>query len=75
MYYHHYMTTVFENVDEIVEIELTIPSLKCIKKSKDSEILGTVENKNTSFRTTVNSQIPIFYQMSCLGPSSKANSA
>ena len=24
MYYHHFMTTVFENVDDIIEIELMI---------------------------------------------------
>ena len=33
----------FENVDEIIEIELMIPS-QTHKQSKNSEILGTFEN-------------------------------
>ena len=52
MFYHHLLTTVFEYFDEIIEIELTIAFEKCMQK-----ILGSLENKDSSFRTIVISQL------------------
>ena len=66
MYYHYFMATVFENVDEITKMEPMIP-YQMYKKSKDSDILRTLENKDSTFRTIVNSKQ---FSITCLWPMS-----
>ena len=47
------MTITFEYVDKVIAIEVIIPSLLHTKKSKNFEILRTLENKDSSSRTIV----------------------
>ena len=54
MYYHPFQTTVFENVDKIIEKELMIPSQM---HTKNLGILRSLELfKCSTLRTIVNTQ-------------------
>ena len=55
MFFYHFFNDCFENVDEIIKIQLMIPP-QMDKKSKKSEILGSLKNKDSTFRTIVNSK-------------------
>ena len=52
MYYHHFMTAIFDYVDKVIEIELIVPSQMHTKTLRN---MRPLENKDSKSRTIVNS--------------------
>ena len=65
MYYHHFLTAVFENADGIIKIGLTIPSQMHSKNLRILRSLELYKKEDSSFRTIVNIQL---FSLRCLGP-------